>query len=649
MMKRLFGMALVMCLAVSGMATAETIDDIQYYNPETGAPESPYDGQTVTVEGTVYCPKGIYNGGTFYIQGATGGISFYSSSVNADLGDIVEVTGTVSSYGGEIQLASPSVSVTGNGPVPDPAVMTSAEALADYENVGTFVSVTGIVTVVNSSNFYLDGDIEGVGGIQVYIDSTTGIDLGAVAVGDEYMVTAPCVVYNGEIELKPRYQADLVEDPSGDTVPVIANVNCVNWVPMASDPITVVADITDNSAIASASLYYRDSNGESNEAFSSVAMSAGPGNSYSGVIPAGHTMDQVDFYVSATDDGAQTVFSPGDAPVGFISVAVGFTTIYEMNYVHPDSADQDSRINQKIINITGVVTAGTGEAGAMSKFQMQEMNVQDANGMNPGTRMHGGCLIYEGSAMYEYYRGDIVEVGGKVNEYYGLTQMIPHNGLAINLVDFGDYLPAVRVPNHILSDNTLEDGDGIYGEAYESVWVKSYNCVVSEGDNGYGAFKLNDKAAIGDTLIVDPIVELAYVATLGDALTVEGFMTYSFSQYRMVPLSDDYIIFTEATPADDTPVIVGVGGFKSIAPNPFNPQTKINFVVAKDNLVQLNIYNIRGEIVRTLVQGTLPASDYSFNWDGTSNNGETVASGAYFARLRIGAELMQVRKLTMLK
>lgn len=647
MKKRLFGMALVMCLAVTGLASAQTIDDIQYYNPTTGAPESPSVGLIVTVTGNVYCLKGVYNNGTHYIQGPTGGISFFSSSVNAAMGDLVEVTGTVSDYGGEIQLASPSISIISSGTVPEPTVVTVDGLLGDYENVGSFVSVTGIVSAVNSNNFYLDAT--GETDLQVYIDSTTLIDIGAVAIGDEYMVISPCVVYNGEIELKPRFQSDLVEDPTGDTVPVISNVNCVNWVPMADEAITVVADIVDNSAITSAMLYYRDSMGESTDAFMSVAMSAGGGDTYSGVIPAGHTMDQVDFYVEATDDGAQTVSNPGDAPAGFFSVAVGFTTIYAMNYVHPDSSDQNSTIDQKIVNITGVVIAGSGEAGSLSKFQMQEQDVQDANGMNPGTRMHGGCLVYEGSALYEYYRGDVVEIGGVVNEYYNLTQILPHNGLAINLVDFGAELPPVRVPNHVLSDNTLEDGDGILGEAYESVWVKTFTSVVSDDAMGFGAFMVSDKDAVGDTVIIDPLVELTYVPVNGDVMTVEGHMTYSYSAFRLIPLSDDFILFSDATPADDAPTFVEAGGFKSISPNPFNPQAQISFVVGKDSPVQLNVYNIRGEVVRTLVQGPLPANEYNLIWDGTGDNGQTVSSGTYFARLRIGAELMQVRKMTMLK
>ena len=65
--------------------------------------------------------------------------------------------------------------------------------------------------------------------------------------------------------------------------------------------------------------------------------------------------------------------------------------------------------------------------------------------------------------------------------------------------------------------------------------------------------------------------------------------------------------------------------------------------------MQLNVYDIRGQKVRTLVEDRLPRSEYTLIWDGTDDAGQTVSSGTYFARLRIGAEVMQVRKLSLVK
>ncbi len=646
MKKHLFGVALVLCLvAVSGSAMAQTIDDIQYYNPETGAPESPWVGQTVTVAGSIYVVKGTYNGGTHYLQGATGGISFFNSTINGlDYGTLVEVTGSVGAYGGEIQISGPSVAVTGSGPEPIPTEYTPEEVLYDYEIVGNFVSVIGEIATVGGNNFEL---VAGDSLLFCYIDSDTQINLGDVQVGDIYQVKSPCVVYNGLIELKPRRQGDLVENPTGDTVPVIDNINCANWVPSIAEPIVVSATITDNNAVATASVFYRDSDGTTPGPWSMATMTPTGGDIYTGTIPGGHSSSQVDFYVEASDDAAQFVTNPGDAPVGFYSVAVGITTIYEMQYAHPDSVNQANAYDGRFLNIRGIITAGTNQVGAPSKFIVQEAD------KNPETNSYarGGVLVYEGTASYAYYQGDLVEVGGMGDEYNNLTEMIPHNADAVNLLDFGQNLPeASKVATVVLADDSMHDidGNGRRGEDWESVWVQTFAAVVKD-TIGYGEYIISDSGARSDSLVVDPLVELTYVPTLGDIIKVNSYMDYNFGAYKIVPTSDESIIVTGLTAVDDNPVMQKAGGIRSIAPNPFNPSTTIKFAVNVADIVQLNVYNIRGEKVRTLVQGTLPVNEYTFVFDGKNDSGQNLSSGQYFARLRIGKEVVQVRKMSLIK
>ncbi|MBT7310584.1 hypothetical protein HN843_02400, partial [bacterium] len=405
-MKRMIYGALALMLVVSGAAFAQItdIDDIQYYDPATGDPASPYDGQTVTVEGTLFVEKGIYNGGTHYIADATGGLNFYLTSAPPLVpGDVVQVTGSLATYGGEINIYNPSnVALISSGPELEPISATIGELLGDYEWVGNYVySVGEVSSVQGNSKFYM---FDGTDTIQVYIDSTTGIDLGAVAVGDIYGVKSPCVVYNGEIEMKPRYQGDLIENPTGDTAPVISSVAPLSWVGEASDPITVAANIVDDNAVTSAMLYYRDDAGDSTGAFTPVAMSDMGGNIWQGTIPGGMTARQVDFYVSASDIG-QTVLSPGDAPAGWYETAVGFTSIYDCQVADLDQEYQNSQLRDKVVSIRGIVTAGTGDVGANSKFILQD-----------GTGAFSGILVYEGSASNYVLPGDQVAIGGYIDE-----------------------------------------------------------------------------------------------------------------------------------------------------------------------------------------------------------------------------------------
>jgi hypothetical protein len=638
---------LTTCLALlalgAGLAGAQTIDEIQQYDPVTGAPASPFAGQTVTVTGTVYVTPGTYNSGTHYIQGATGGIQFFLNGTGLNIGDIVEVTGTVGEFSGEIQISGPSPNFIGNEPEPTPTALTPDQVVNDYEQVGNFVEVTGIVTSKAADEFTLATG--GEEDLLIFIDGDTGINIGAVDVGDEYLVRGPVVNFNGLIEVKPRFQADLVEDPTGDTVPVISNVAPDNYVLMSGSPVTVSATITDNSAVQSANLYYRDANVDGPlGGWQVAAMNNVGGDTYAATLPGAYTGTELEYYVEATDDGAQTVTQPGDAPDGFFELAVGLTSIYEMQYVHPDSANQDTPYLDRVLNITGVVTAGTSDVGAPSKFMVQEMDEGPYGGY-----AFGAVLVYEGTAAFEYFRGDVVEIGGYGNEFFGMTEMEPHNGNAVNLVAFGSELPpASRVNTRTLADDNLEDGNGILGEAWEAVWVKSFASEVVD-TLGFGEYIISDTGARADSVDVDPYVALTYQPTIGDVLFVEGFIEYSFGDFQLTPIGDEFITVTGFVGVEDTPTVQAAGGFESVYPNPFNPATKLNFVLNRNELTQLNIYNIRGELVRSLVNERLPMGSYSLTWDGRDADGQTVASGAYFARLRIGKEVLQVRKLSLVK
>jgi len=68
-------------------------------------------------------------------------------------------------------------------------------------------------------------------------------------------------------------------------------------------------------------------------------------------------------------------------------------------------------------------------------------------------------------------------------------------------------------------------------------------------------------------------------------------------------------------------------------PNPFNPQTRISFAIAKKMDVTLRIYNVAGEIVATLHSGVLSAGRHNVQWNARNNDGSAVSSGVYLYRL----------------
>ncbi len=83
-------------------------------------------------------------------------------------------------------------------------------------------------------------------------------------------------------------------------------------------------------------------------------------------------------------------------------------------------------------------------------------------------------------------------------------------------------------------------------------------------------------------------------------------------------------------------------------PNPFNPVTTIRFSLPQSERVVLEIFNLMGQKVRTLVDNTLAAGNHLVTWDGTDGSGHKVASGIYLYRMKSGDNI-RTRKMTLLK
>jgi hypothetical protein len=85
-------------------------------------------------------------------------------------------------------------------------------------------------------------------------------------------------------------------------------------------------------------------------------------------------------------------------------------------------------------------------------------------------------------------------------------------------------------------------------------------------------------------------------------------------------------------------------------PNPFNPTTTIRVGVPSDiqGDVTLKVYNVRGQLVKTMLQGRKAPGWYTFVWDGRNNRGEAISTGIYFARFDDSRTVL-TRKMVLLK
>jgi endoglucanase len=83
-------------------------------------------------------------------------------------------------------------------------------------------------------------------------------------------------------------------------------------------------------------------------------------------------------------------------------------------------------------------------------------------------------------------------------------------------------------------------------------------------------------------------------------------------------------------------------------PNPFNPSTEIRYAVPSAGRVTLTVYNLKGELIRKLVDGAVPAGNHMAVWNGLDSNDTTVPSGVYIYRLDAGG-LTSSRRLVLMR
>lgn len=84
-------------------------------------------------------------------------------------------------------------------------------------------------------------------------------------------------------------------------------------------------------------------------------------------------------------------------------------------------------------------------------------------------------------------------------------------------------------------------------------------------------------------------------------------------------------------------------------PNPFNASTTIRFSLPQSEMVELNIYNVLGQLVRNLVNEEKPAGKYSIIWDGTNEKCELLSNGIYIYTIKTGNNISISNKLLILK
>ena len=83
-------------------------------------------------------------------------------------------------------------------------------------------------------------------------------------------------------------------------------------------------------------------------------------------------------------------------------------------------------------------------------------------------------------------------------------------------------------------------------------------------------------------------------------------------------------------------------------PNPFNPTTNIKYSIPKEGNVKIQVFDITGKLVTTLVDQSMSSGSYTVTWNGRNSSGQSVVSGIYLYRIQSN-DFVAVKKMVMLK
>jgi hypothetical protein len=113
---------------------------------------------------------------------------------------------------------------------------------------------------------------------------------------------------------------------------------------------------------------------------------------------------------------------------------------------------------------------------------------------------------------------------------------------------------------------------------------------------------------------------------------------------------DDLMIINEngALDNESQPDLPQVTMLNGNYPNPFNPETTISFSLKENADVTIDIFNIKGQKIDTVANGSFPAGSHNIIWKGDDSNGRKVASGIYFYKMHSG-KYSKTRKMILMK
>jgi hypothetical protein len=472
-------------------------------------------------------------------------------------------------------------------------------------------------------------------------------------------------------EIAPMLPGDLVV---GTTNPSITAARRTPMVPKPADTAHVTVQAyaqSGGAAIDSVKLFYRFNS----NAFVGLQMTPPSGDStWRAVIPPAPDSTFVRYYMKAYDHAGKTTPLASYSSSVASDTASGFffyesmnraLTLRDIQYTPFSNAYSpyaaDTVTAGALVTVSGTITADT------SDIYLNGNPASTVGGtygwyMQTGNAAWSGIWIVGDSTMYPLHHGDSVSVTGRVEQWFSFGQRVTTRIAGIHapvLLASGRTIPApVAKATSVFASFVAHGASG--AEPYEGMLVKFTKVKVTNLAPYFSDatwYEIGDSAG-GNTVWVHRDGKNSYtniaadtathptwkVLKVGDKIsTLTGIIHFSVNRYKFVPRTDaDFGTITGISAPIEGPVPVKYALAQNY-PNPFNPSTVIEYRMPASGYVSLRVYNMLGQVVRTLVDGVQSAGNYSVRFEGSS-----LSTGVYFYRLQTGS-FVSVRKMLMLK
>ncbi len=613
-----------------GIPFTLTIEEIQ----GTGV-TSPHVGHEVITSGTVTAAYAS----TWVIQDGSGVRSgMWIEGVTAPaVGTAVVVQGEVTEVSGNTTLTGTVISSSSAGTVPAAVILTTGSAISeDYEGVLTQVVEATCNLIDGAGQYWYVNN----GGSSLRVD-----DLGTTynpTIGSVYSITGPMSGNSNFSGIVPRYVSDItfVTDPLAPGIDFVE----------AQGPTTVI--VTFSEAVNAASAETAGNYSVSGSSVTGASLVASHTDmveltvSFLSTGPHTLTIDGVtDLFGNSMDNVTEEFqFYGGNVPPGYYDDAAGLLgedlqialhgiidnhNSVSYTYLWTAFRTTDDKPDGTVWDMYSDVPGGTPP-------YVYEFGVDQAgSGATEGTgynREHSWPQSWYGgtSPMYTdlfiLYPTD-VRVNGMRSNYpfgeVGTPTWTSLNGCKLGSSSYPGYSGTVFEP--------IDEYKGDFARAYFYMGSRYYG-----EDGSWGG---------------SPMVDGAQLQPWAEAMLIEWHLNDPVStkeidrndavydiQHNRNPFIDrpDFVLKVYGSELSATPetVVAATILLHQNVPNPFNPSTTISYELKESGPVQLQVFDVAGRLVRSLVREDQSAGLHTMSWNGRNKDDQSCAAGMYFYRLR---------------